>query len=158
MKTYKTLYTIGALLLIVLTLNSCLKDPQPGGTAVQKMSGEWWVQLDGAGDYVKFSTYNTSANTNTEMWLDDLENFGPMKGKVNVDLTNLTFTASNAKNEYSDITFSVEAGKIIPNGSIAPGSKAVTDSITFVAEFSDDPGTKYNLSGYKRTRFSEDDH
>jgi hypothetical protein len=39
-----------------------------------------------------------------------------------------------------------------------PVSKAVTDSIYFEAEFSDDPGEIYQLAGYRRTRWHEDDH
>jgi hypothetical protein len=158
MKAHKILSTVSAVLLVVLTLSSCEKDPEAGGTAVQSMAGEWWVQLDRAGAYYHFSTYNTAANLGSEMWLDDLESFWQMKGKVNVDLATLTFSANNIKNEYYDITFNIDSGKIIQNASKGPVSKAVTDSISFVAEFSDDPGTKYRLSGYRRTRFSEDDH
>jgi hypothetical protein len=158
MKRYTTLTTIGALLLMVFTMVSCQKDPQPGGTAVQSMAGEWWVQLDRKGAFYHFSTYNTASNLGSEMWLDDLKTFYEMKGKVNVDLNALTFSGKNIKNEYYNITFNVDSGKIIHNGSKGPASKAVTDSITFVAEFSDDPGTKYRLSGYRRTRFADDDH
>jgi hypothetical protein len=34
----------------------------------------------------------------------------------------------------------------------------VTDSIYFEAEFSDDPGTTYQFTGYRRTGWPEDDH
>lgn len=152
----KAIFTL--LILSLISIGSCKKDPDPGGTAVQRMAGEWWLQLDGAGDYYHFSTYNTADNVSNQMWLDDLQNFYEMKGKVNVDLNNLTFSATGTANEYYDITFNVNSGVIIPNGSKGPVSKAVTDSISFVVEFSDDPGTLYHLSGYKRTRFAEDDH
>ena len=51
---------------MVLTLAACEKDPEPGGTAVESMAGEWWLQLDRSGDYYHFSTYNTSANSSTK--------------------------------------------------------------------------------------------
>jgi hypothetical protein len=153
-----------ALFITIVTLSSCQKDPEVGGTAVQAMAGEWWLQIDGEGDYYHFSTYNTAANSSTEMWIDDLGSFwsadGSVKGKVAVNLADLSFSGANIENADPEvpITFSIESGKIIQNGAIGPVSKAVTDSISFIAEFSDDPGTKYNLSGYRRTRFSEDDH
>ena len=155
-----------AVFALLIALSGCRKDPEVGGTAVQEMAGEWWVQLEGdPGNYYHFSTYNTAANVPTEMWIDDLETFWLMKGKVNVDIANLTFTGANVENVSPDYvgsgeTFTIVGGKIIKDGAVGPASKAVTDSIYFQVSFSDDPvpGTVYTLSGYRRTRFSEDDH
>lgn len=158
MGTRKTLYAIFTALFMVCVSSCEQDDPEPGGTAVQSLAGEWWVQIDGEGGFYHFSTYNTAANVPTEMWLDDLETFWDMKGKVNVDIANLSFSAANTTNEYYDITFTVDSGKIFPGVTKGPVSKAVTDSISFIVEFSDDPGTKYHLSGYKRTGFTSDDH
>ena len=159
------LYIVIAVLAI-LFLGSCKKDPEIGGTAVEAMAGTWWVQSEEVGDdYFQFATFNTSANSVTEMWLDDLGNFWSsdgerVAGKVSVDLSNNTFTATNAANTNAayPVSFTVTNGKIIKGGSIGPVSKAVTDSIYFEVEYSDDPGTVYHMSGYKRTKFSEDDH
>jgi hypothetical protein len=161
MKSTKTLYAI--MIALFMTLGSCQKDELIGGTAVQSMSGEWWVKYTVgtapySAAYFHFSTYNTAANLPTEMWLEDLHTFWDMKGKVNVDLSNQTFSATNTKNTYYDMTFTIKTGKVIPMGAKGPVSKAVTDSIYFEAEFSDDPGTTYKLSGYRRTRYAEDDH
>lgn len=155
MKNIKIIYVIAALL--VVFLGACQKDEVIGGTAVQKLSGEWWVQLDGAGAYAPISTYNTAANSPTEMWFDD--GFWQAKYKVTVDGTALKFSATNVANSDDSYPITITiTGEVIPKGAKGPSSKAVTDSIHFEAEYSDDPGTKYEVSGYKRTGFTSDDH
>lgn len=153
--------------LVIISLGACKKDQvDPGGTATKAMANEWWVQIDGDGDYYHFATYNTSSNSTNEMILDDYASFwgnstdGRVAGKIKINLTDKTFSATNSPNlnPNYDVKFTVKEGKIIPNGAKGVVSKAVTDSITFKIEFSDDPGTVYNLSGYARTRFGEDDH
>jgi hypothetical protein len=166
MKRYKITYLLASLSLIIF-FNSCTKDSiDPGGTSTKAMANEWWVQLDGKGTYSHFSTYNTSSNSSTEMILDDLESFwgnskdGRVAAKINVNLANQTFSVANSPNVNTNypITFTVTDGKILTNAAKSPGAKAVTDSIAFKIEFSDDPGTIYNFSGYARTRFPQDDH
>ncbi|MDB5012473.1 MAG: hypothetical protein JWQ25_675 [Daejeonella sp.] len=161
------LYTVIATLLVVLSLGSCKKDsPDPGGTAAQAVAGEWWLQIDGEGDYYHFATYNTAANSSSEMWIDDLETFWLMKGKVNFNVSDLSFSSGAVENVSPDYvgsgeTFTLTNGKIKPNIAIGPISKAVTDSISFDLTFSDDApanGNVYHMKGYRRTRFSEDDH
>ena len=164
MKKNRFLY-VPMIILLLNFISSCQKDPEPGGTAVQNMAGDWYVQWEGLpGTYFSFSTYNTSANSATEMWFTDNGSFwsnaGPVKGKVNVNMSNQTFSVQNTPNitPALPITFSIRNGKIIPNGTKGPVSKNPTDSIYFEAEFSDDPGTTYILKGYKRTGFAQDDH
>lgn len=139
---------------------SCKKD-DVGGTAVQQLSGEWWIQLKINNtpvipNFFKVSTYNTSKNVGSEMWLDFPD--WPFKGKVSVDPVALTFIANKSQSEYGAVTANIVGGKILQNASKGPVSKAVTDSIYFEGEFSDDPGTKYQVTGYRRTRYAEDDH
>lgn len=146
-----------------LSMTSCEKDDDIGGTAVEKLSGEWWVQLsvDNAlvvPDFFELRTYNTADNAGNKMWLDDHEDLWPYKFKVDVDATAQTFSATDAQSEYTNIKVTVKNGKVLTGVSKGPVSQAVTDSIYFEAEFSDDPGTTYQLHGYRRTRFSEDDH
>jgi len=155
------------LTLFVLSISACKKDEPVGGTSVQDLSGEWWVQIDGEGDYYGISTYNTADNSLSQMWL----NFTNLKGdadntvfgKVSVNLDNKTFTGQKVVNvgtyEYSTPpTFTVTNGKVTPNGAVGPSSKATTDAIALDVEFSDDPGTVYHLKGYHRTKFVGDDH
>jgi len=159
------------LTLLFITLSGCKKDELVGGTAVQDVSGEWWLQqeivIDGVVEtpysdeaYVGFSTYNTADNSNTQMWFDDLQNFWAIKGKVNVNLANKTFSGEDIQNTYYDSKFSVIDGKILVGAAIGPVSKAVTDSISFTIILDDDdfPNMVRHFKGYRRTKFSGDDH
>lgn len=149
-------------------------DPDPGGTNVENMSGDWYVQEAtdgvGSGDYFLISTYNTANNKGTEMWIDDNLNYWWFKAKCPVNSTSLTFSGNDLESsveddddstpnviETYDITVTVTGGAIVKGGATAP-SGTVVDSITFDIEFSDDPGTVYTLKGYKRTGFLEDEH
>jgi Lipid-binding putative hydrolase len=146
----------------LITIYSCQKSEDPGGTATQEIAGEWFVQVKVnnavISDYIKISTYNTSENVAQKMWIDDLKHFWEFKAKVNVDPSAKTFSATDADDEYHGIKVDFTGGKILKGVSKGPVSKAVTDSIYFEAEFSDDPGTKYQFTGYRRTRWPEDDH
>ncbi|MBB6499639.1 lipid-binding protein [Pedobacter cryoconitis] len=165
------------LTLCVFALSSCKKDAGPGGTAVQNMANEWWVQVQTVNPttgavidntdkhYYKLSTYNTSDNSSTMMWFDDSDakGYNGEKIKVNVVQSSLTFSVTNAADVSGNIpapgTVSVANGKIIPNGAVGPSSKAVTDAISYdVTLASDVTPVIYRFTGYARTRFVGDDH
>ncbi len=169
MKKLHILYTAAITLLSVAFFSSCQKAQNPGGTATQSLANEWWVKIDDGHDatgdfgpgYYNLSTYNTAANLPTEMWIDDMNNsksFWDIKGKVAVN--GLTFSGNNIVNQDYSSTFTITNGKVIPNGAKGPSSKAVTDSIFFNIVFSDQsaPGVVHKVSGYARTRFSQDDN
>ena len=89
---------------LCMAFASCEKD-EVGGTATQALAGEWYVTVDavdangntvledpfGMGK-VLMNTYNTAANTSTEMWVNDNGNFWNFRIKVASDVNNLTFT------------------------------------------------------------------
>ena len=160
----KNLITNTILVFLLLTaLGSCTKEPNPGGTAVQNLAGEWWVRMDNGASYYNFSTYNTAANTADSMWVDDDNNaksFWDIKGKVTTNAANRTFFGTNVANVDYTSSFTITNGKVIPKAATAPGSGDKTDSIYFEIQFSDDPapGTVHKVEGYKRTGFSQDDH
>jgi hypothetical protein len=150
-------------LLAILVLSSCSKDlPDPGATNAVKMANEWWVTLtvDGADVYnlghKQIATYNTSANSDS-IWVDDYENLWDFKCKALANYSDLTFSTTNAQNEYYDITVNLKNGKIFPGMGVSKTGN-VTDSIYMEAEFSDDPGTTYVISGHARTRWRDDDY
>lgn len=151
--------------LVVFTLlSSCSKNlPDIGGTVAKKIANEWFVTLDvgntkdvyGLGHF-KMATYNTAANKDS-IWIDDFENGWQVKFKAGADFDKLTFSAVNSQNEYYPITVSVTEGKILPlMGHSRSGN--VVDSIHMKIEFSDDPGTIYQLNGTARTSFIEDEY
>lgn len=155
------LVIIASLLLVTACRKE--KDTDAGGTNTQAMAGEWWVQVKVGNvavvpDWFKILTYNTTDNVATQMWIDDQEHLWPFKFKIDVDPNAKTFSATSATSTYTNITVKLQNGKILDKVSKGPVSQAVTDSIYFEAEFSDDPGTVYQLTGYRRTRWAEDDH
>jgi len=159
------------LALFLLTISACKKDEVIGGTAVQDLSGEWWLQVqvvDQDGNIIEdyndeaysgLSTYNTADNSNTQMWFDDRGSYWDVKGKVNVNLTNKTFSGENVQNVSYDSKFTITNGKILVGAAIGPVSKAVTDSISYTLTFDDDDNNFiYHFKGYRRTKFPGDDH
>jgi len=155
----KILYTI---ILFALAFSSCRKDTiDAGGTNVQDVSGEFWVQADdGDTGYYRVSTFNTAANSSIQMWLKEAD-YG-YQTLVNVDVNAGTFSQPNG----TDVTGTYVAkpvvitdGKIVKNGTKAPGSGVTTDLITFSATFAD-AGKTYQIkyTGYRRTKFLQDDH
>ena len=132
-----------------------------GGTSMQEMAGDWFVTTSVNGTevlgYTRITTYNTSANNGAEFWIDDNDNIWEFKVKSPANLGGLTFSGNNLQNEKYDITVNITNGKIVKGGATTTGGNK-SDAIEFDAEFSDDPGTIYRISGYKRTCFAEDEH
>lgn len=148
--------------LVTVAMSACKKDPEPGGTAVQDMAGEWHVRVNQTGDFSILNTFNTSDNTPNVMWVQalDLESAGVsigVKGKTGVDYANKLFSGTGIVNIAStkgDIpTFAIANGKVIPNGTKGPVSKTPTDSIYFELNVQ---GTVYKVSGFHKTGFMED--
>lgn len=140
-------------------------DPDPGGTSVQDIAGDWWaVALNPGGettafggDYVQFSTYNTAANDNT-FWVDDHNNWMQLKARVTLNADRLTFQSeANTPELYTDETVTITNG-LITRDVFTTESNTLVDQITFNAEFSWDPGTVYEYVGHFRTGFLEDEN
>ena len=142
-------------------LSSCQKVKDAGATSAVKVANEWWATLsqdgqDIIGKPILMATYNTAANDST-IWVDDYQNGWQFKIKALVNYSNLTFSATAAQNEYYNITVNLTDGKIFPKlGHSKSGN--ITDSIHMKLEFSDDPGTIYEMNGVERTRFPADDY
>lgn len=175
-----------ATLLFCAFATSCSKD-EIGGTATEATAGDWYVTVDAAdangdvyvdtdGDawYDPFGlgslnvlTYNTAANSPTEMIIEDLGNFWDFKVRVTCDQQARTFQTETAENNnmvegYEDINVTITGGKILPKaGHQKNGSPA--DSIVFYVTFSDDenPGkygfAKYKVSGVRYSGLKEND-
>lgn len=172
----KAIYLL--MLVVSMVFTSCEKD-EIGGTATEALSGEWYVRLDcvdasgnvvysgedffGMEDRFHLNTYNTAANKNNEIWVDDLGNFWPFQVKASANINNLTFqTNGAAANNYYECNVTVEGGKITLNGATTPhGTPA--DAIELYVTFDDDtyPAeygyAKYKISGYRYTGLASDD-
>jgi hypothetical protein len=138
-------------------------DPDVGGTATQAVAGEWFTTFTIAGEdvyglgYQLITTANTAANVPTEFIIYDDAHTWDYKVKVPLNLDAKTFGGTAIPNLAYDITVNIANGKILPGAATSSGGN-VTDSIYFEAEFSDDPGTIYQVAGYRRTGFLEDEH
>lgn len=148
--------------LITVAISACKKDPEPGGTSVQDMAGDWYVKVNEAGTYSALYTFNTSENTSTAMWMQGsgLKSGAvvlAIKGKTGVDYPNKLFSGSNIANVSTvagkPATFTIANGKIFPNGTKGHVSKSPTDSIYFELNAG---GTVYKVSGFHKTGFMED--
>jgi hypothetical protein len=164
MKKLKNKITIAFFgLLVLMSFSSCDEggDPDPGGTTVQALAGDWFVSaVDTDGNTVfeneLHSTYNTAANDNT-MWIDDHENGYFIKCKVTVNLADGTFTATDAENIIDSGTVTITNGKVEKGAATSLGGHTV-DKISFTAHFSyDPPGYDIIYEGHKRTGFIEDE-
>lgn len=167
--------------MLAATLTSCDKE-DIGGTAVESMAGQWYVDVDAVDedgnvieggehyfdwdeDRVMILTYNTSDNSRSEMYIDDIyENFNlayyygydaypnySIKSKVNVDLKTLTFSSVEADNELGDYPVTIEGGKIL-KGAGRQNNGSPADSIVFYVRYTGDPW--YPEDGYDRYRVS----
>jgi len=138
-------------------------DPDVGGTATQAVAGEWFTTFTIAGEdvyglgYQLITTSNTAANSTTEFMIKDDAHTWDYKVKTPLNLDAKTFGGNALPNLAYDITVNIANGKILPGAATSTGGN-VTDSIYFEAEFSDDPGTIYQVAGYRRTGFLEDEH
>jgi len=162
MKKNILINTILMSLLVVFSF-SCKKDDAVGGTNVQNLSGDWYVKVNGAGNYATAYTYNTSDNSSTQMWIQSTgiksgtKALG-VKGKVSVNVTGQTFSGTgitnvNAATSTAIPTFAIANGKIVSNGTVGPQSKTPTDLISFDLIIS---GVTYKIEGYHKTGFLTD--
>ncbi|MCL7763693.1 hypothetical protein MPF19_09730 [Polaribacter sp. Z014] len=161
MKNIKIL-KITLFLTLILGFTSCDEggDPDPGATSVVEMAGDWFVQVNGTGDYYHLSTYNTANDDGTEMWIEDFGTFWEFKAKTPVNTNDLSFGGSDLASDYEGYKITID----ITNANISKGTAVTSggntsDGISLDITFSDDTSaTIYNLVGYKRTGFSEDEH
>lgn len=143
----KVFYAIMAL--ATLTFASCEKE-QPGGTAVEAMSGQWYVQVDGvdaetgevvAEDFndgrILILTYNTPSNDPNKLYINDRDGFWSFIVKVDCDLNTLTFKGEAENESYEGCVVTVTNGKIVKKGIKTP-SGTDADYIQFDVNFSDD--------------------
>lgn len=153
----KVFYFIVAI--AAFTLTSCEKDPI-GGTAVEALSGQWHVSVDGydsKGDSVVIPffnyeaeytltphfmllTYNNAANDPKKLYISDEGAFWGFTVLADCDLGTLSFgSADSLVNEASRDGFrvSLQKGKIVKGGTKTP-SGTVADYIELFINFEDD--------------------
>jgi hypothetical protein len=147
---------------VVFVISSCSKKPDVAYTSTYKMSGEWFTRYYSGNvaqtTFHKILTYNTADPASSQVWVEDPAVW-TFKSKFDVDYASLAFKAVAATDNL-DIPgekIKVYEGKIIPNGGHSKSGNLV-DSIYLKVEFTDDPGTIYEIRGHQRTGFFEDEY
>lgn len=123
------------------------------------LNGEWFIDIIAPNGKVEVAhaLHKTYDSNDGKMFIDDAKKGWWMKGKLNVNTSDLSFNALNEPNLLDSGTFTVTEGKIVKNGAKSKTGNIV-DSIFFKAEFSYEPGVIYTFSGHKRTGFLEDEY
>lgn len=170
MKKYISMLAFVALFILGMTSCDPETNEEPGGTAIEKMCGEWSVYMWGldpnTGEVLyedpygmgvfSIMTYNTSANSTDEMWIDDLGQFWAFQFKVPIDYSARTFSCSSTPYDADET-----GNAIITNGKILEGAGhnihgMPVDSITFDIQFDDDNnGLLYHFEGTRYQGFTE---
>ena len=161
----------------LVTAASCetYKDYEIEYSPVYPLSGEWMVRFTDAsvtpstsGLFV-MSTFNTADNSTTKMWIRvtstsataaNIAYTGRFDGKISCDVAAKTFSGENVVNTYYTTgtipTFTITAGTVIKDGyDTATGGKS--DKITFTITDSRKPGKTKTVTGFRRTRWLDDE-
>ena len=150
------------------SLVGCDDDTEPGGTAVEKMAGDWWVTNTQSLDEYNFLfnsvgampnendienwewdyiyddthslmyTYNTAANIPTEMFIADDKHFWDYKVKAKVNYQARTFECPTTANLAYDDCDVTIIKGQVLEGAATTPSGMPADSIIFYIKFSDD--------------------
>ena len=138
-------------------------------------AGDWRVQYDhavygtdpfGVG-HAEMITFNVSSDVKDSLWITDQGSFWEYKGKIALDLANMTFGSDDeVDSQYPDypIKMKVWDGVIVKNATTLP-SGAVVDSIYYKIWFEDleiygtgIPNDSLMVQGYRHSGFTEDGH
>ena len=149
---YIPAFVLAIVAAFALTACSVTTDEEPGGTNIEKMAGQWAVQVDiieglgtadehhygdayGAGTFT-IMTSNTSANDNDQMWLID-NNFYGVKVKMPIDYSARTFWVDDVPYDADTTGYvTITNGKILENAGTNIHGVPV-DSIVFDCVFTD---------------------
>lgn len=170
-KLYFAIVAAAALMFV-----SCEKAPI-GGTAVEKLSGQWYVSVQGIntdgsvlyededlfglGKFVLI-TYNTAANDLDSIWIQDVDGaFRDFKVKAHCDINAGTFEIAGGPDQQHGISVDITNGKILRGAAKTP-SGMPADSITMDILFGDDTyaGVYYDrlrITGHRYTGLAADE-
>lgn len=162
---------------VLVFASSCetYKDYETEYSPVYPLSGEWIVRFTDtsvtpatSGIFV-LSTYNTADNSDNQMWIRAVSTSatapniaypGRFTGKINCDVAAKSFSGENAANTFYTAaplhTFTITGGTVITDGyDTATGGKS--DKITFTMTDTRKPGKTITVSGFRRTRWADDE-
>jgi len=157
----KVLFGIFTITLLTSCENDGYADYKTELTPSVELNGEWYIDISNSTgllyEHTHHYTYDSNKGDNT-MFFDSKGAGKSLKGLVNVDNKNYTFTSNASENLLRPVAkFTVTEGKIL-KGAAHSRAGNVTDSIYLKVEFSNEPGITYTYSGHKRTGFLEDNY
>ena len=171
MKMKKAINKIALLSILFVGLASCENNGYEEFTQVKspsiELNGQWYIDIikESNGEVeVQHALHKISDSNDGKMYITDrILGSKParftgwwLETKLDVNTTNLTFSATDSKNTADDSKVKITEGKILKNAAKSY-TGVVVDSIYFKAEFDYEPGVKYIFAGHKRTGFEEDD-
>lgn len=147
------------------------KDYETGYSAVYPLCGEWLVRFTDTSvtpnvtsGLIVMSTFNTADNSTSKMWIRatsaSLSYAGKFVGKINCNVPGKSFSGENIQNTFFSTaplqTFTITDGIVLIDGyDTATGGKS--DKITFTMTDSRKAGKVYTVSGFRRTRWLDDE-
>ena len=176
MRMIKRLFILCFFLVIAASCET-YKDYEIEYSPVYPLSGEWIVRFTDAsvtpattGIFV-MSTYNTADNSATQMWIRvtstsataaNVAYTGRFTGKINCDVAAKTFSGATVANTFyttgsvTSQTFTITSGTVVKDGyDTATGGKS--DKITFTITDTRKPGKTKTVTGFRRTRWLDDE-
>jgi hypothetical protein len=163
--------TILCFFLVFATGCETYKDYEIEYSPVYPLCGEWLVRFTDTSvtpnvpsGLIVLSTFNTADNSTNQMWIRTTSTsstyLGRFDGKINCNVPGKAFSGNNVQNTYYTTstvqTFTITEGTIVTDGyDTATGGKS--DKITFTMTDTRKPGKVYTISGFRRTRWPEDE-
>lgn len=175
MKIIKYIYTCLIAMLSLTACNSEDFDYDIDYTPIHPLGGEYIISINRDGENIaqgqKCFVANTSEYDKDKCWIrigsynsantpgDPKKSFY-INGKINCNVSTLSFEGSNIENLAGNVvssneTFTLTDGKLVLNGTVTP-SQTTTDKISFTYTTTVDPGATYTVEGYRYTGWGED--
>lgn len=149
------------------------KDYEIDYSPVYPLSGEWLVRFtdtsvtpNTTSGIIVLSTFNTADNSTTQMWIratstsTNASYVGRFTGKINCNVAGKSFSGDNAANTFYTVapipTFTITEGIVVKDG-YDTATKGKSDKITFKMTDTRKNGKVYSVSGFRRTRWLEDE-
>lgn len=147
------------------------KDYEIEYSPVYPLCGEWLVRFtetsvtpNVTSGLIVMSTFNTADNSTNRMWIRTTSTSsaytGRFDGKIDCNVEGKSFNGENVQNTYYTTspvpTFTITEGIIIIDGyDTATGGKS--DKITFTMTDTRKAGKVYKVTGFRRTRWLDDE-
>jgi len=169
----KAYYKIAIFCLLLVATSGCetYKDYEIEYSPVYPLCGEWLVRFTDTSvtpnvtsGLIVMSTFNTADNSTNQMWIRTTSTSssytGRFDGKISCNVTGKSFSGENVQNTYFTTTppptFTITEGIVVMDGyDTATGGKS--DKITFTMTDTRKAGKVYRVTGFRRTRWLDDE-